>query len=382
MKLKTWQSRLSGKSPWLEKFKSNFNKNKTLTTQTPGEAPELNVALNASNAPERSAAQLLSATANWAKKTFQNFDPEQAQAWLSNTLKKKNTALYGTLITVVFSTYFLSDLTALVVGEMIPNPPPIRASAFGSLPLRSKTVSDYAPILSRNLFNSQGIIPGENSGGGPGNADPGGAPVKTSLPLNLIGTLIFENELWSIATLEDKSMQLVYPVRVDDEIPEKIRILKVEARRVTFLNKLSGRREFIELPEENSQNPRLSLGRSLSPGSSAPGVEKVATNQYNVSRIEVDKALADFNNVLTQARAVPNFENGAASGYKLFQIVPGSIYDKLGLQNGDVIAGLNGTPINDPGKAFEMLGELKNANHLELQVKKDGKQMTYTYDIR
>ncbi|MBI2711865.1 MAG: PDZ domain-containing protein [Bdellovibrio sp.] len=74
-------------------------------------------------------------------------------------------------------------------------------------------------------------------------------------------------------------------------------------------------------------------------------------------------------------------ENGVPAGYKLFQIVPGSIYEKLGLVNGDVIAGVNGSPITDPGKAFEMISELKTSSHLELQVKRDGKPQTYTYDI-
>lgn len=92
--------------------------------------------------------------------------------------------------------------------------------------------------------------------------------------------------------------------------------------------------------------------------------------------------MKDFNTILTQARAVPNFENGQASGYKLFQIVPGSIYDKLGLKNGDVIAGVDGQPINDPAKAFELLGKLKEgASHMELQVKRNGQAQTYTYDI-
>ena len=118
------------------------------------------------------------------------------------------------------------------------------------------------------------------------------------------------------------------------------------------------------------------------PKNTGPSIEKVAPNQFNVQRSEVDKALQDLNKVLTEARAVPNFENGVANGYKLFQIVPGSIYDKLGLQNGDVITGLNGSAINDPGKAFEMLSELKTTNHLELQVKKDGKVQNNIYDIR
>ena len=77
-----------------------------------------------------------------------------------------------------------------------------------------------------------------------------------------------------------------------------------------------------------------------------------------------------------------HFENGMPAGYKLFQIVPGSIYDKLGLQNGDTLCGLNGQSINDPGKAFELLGELKTASHLELCVKRDGRQNNNSYDIR
>ena len=114
---------------------------------------------------------------------------------------------------------------------------------------------------------------------------------------------------------------------VDDELPGKIKITKVEPTRVIFINKTNGRKEFLELPNEPTG---LTLNPKLTPG--GPTIEKTGKNQFNVSRVEVDNALADFNAILTQARAVPNFENGAAAGYKLFQIVPGSIYEKLGLQ--------------------------------------------------
>ncbi len=319
----------------------------------------------------------------FGKTAIQNFDPQAAVDWATKALQKRGTALYGTLATITLSTYFIADLTALVVGEYIPAPPVARLGAMGGPSSRQKSINDYGGIVARNLFNSKGIIPGEESKGdgtdSSSPADLGGPPTRSILPLNLIGTLVLEDELRSIATIEDKAASAVYPVRVEDEIPDKLKVLKVEATRVTFLNKSSGRREFLELPDENPGNPRLSVGRPM--GSGAPGIEKLAATQYNVSRSEVDKALADFNNILTQARAVPNFENGAPSGYKLFQIVPGSIYDKLGLQNGDVVSGLNGNPINDPAKAFEMLSELKTSNHMELQVKKDGKTLTYTYDI-
>jgi general secretion pathway protein C len=317
----------------------------------------------------------------FGKTAIQNFDPQAAIDWATKALQKRGAALYGTLATIMLSTYFAADLTALIVGEYIPNPPVSRLGRLGGSSSRQKSINSYGAIIARNLFSSQGSIPGEEKQENGGDSiDLGGAPTKSALPFNLIGTLVLENELNSIATIQDKAASMVYPVRAEDEIPEKIRVLKVEATRVIFLNKATGRREFLELPEENIGNPRLTVGRAAS-SNTAPGIEKLAPTQYNVSRNEVDKALADFNNILTQARAVPNIENGVASGYKLFQIVPGSIYDKLGLQNGDVVAGLNGNPINDPAKAFEMLSELKTSSHMELQVRKDGRPLTYTYDI-
>lgn len=297
--------------------------------------------------------------------------------WASRSLQSRGYAFYGKLITIVLCTYFVADVLAIVAGHYIPEPPVIRANRFSGTLRRPRTMEDYAPIFTRNLFNRRGLIPGEENVGGP--MDLGGAPVRTTLPFNLIGTLILKDELRSIATIEDKSASTVYPVRVDEEIPSKAKIIKIEPQRVIFVNTQSGRREFLELPEEPvTSNARINVGTPPS-----VGIEQVASGQFNISRREVDKALSDFNNILTQARAVPNVEGGVPAGYKLFQIVPGSIYDKLGLKNGDVINGVDGQPINDPAKAFELLGKLKEgASHLELQVKRDGATKNFTYDIR
>lgn len=298
--------------------------------------------------------------------------------WVSKAFQKQGSGFYGKLITLVLCCYFLADLAALLIEKYIPEPPVARVVRSSPSQRRKTTLGDFEIVFSRNLFNSQGLIPGEETPGQP--QDMGGTPVRTTLPLNLIGTLVLRDELRSIATIEDKSASQVYPLRVDDEIPGKAKIVAIEPYRVVFVNTSSGRREFVELPQDLANPSRITVGRSASRGGG--GVEQTSPTQFNVARTEVDKALADLNQVLTQARAVPNFENGVPSGYKLFQIVPGSIYDKLGLKNGDTLCGLNGQPINDPGKAFELLGELKTANHLELCVKRDGRTAQHSYDIR
>jgi general secretion pathway protein C len=323
----------------------------------------------------------------WARslgERIQNFEPAQTAEWASKTFQRQDASAYGKAATIALCAFFLADLAALLVGRYIPEPPVSRLNRPQGTFRRAKTLDDYNVIFTRNLFNRNGTIPGDEVAPGGGTPmDTDSVPVRTTLPFNLVGTMILQDETRSIATIEDKSATMVYPVRTTDEIPSKAKILKIEPRKVIFINIATGRKEFVDLPEDGTvqpvrNNPRITLGAPKAGG----GIEKVADNQFNVSRSEVDNALKDLNKVLTEARAVPNFENGVANGYKLFQIVPGSIYDKLGLQNGDVIQGLNGSPINDPGKAFEMLSELKTSSHLELQVKKDGKVQNKIYDIR
>lgn len=323
----------------------------------------------------------IAGTAAAVQRSLQNLTAKPGSGPRANP-PSRHLATAGKALTVILCAYFLSDLIAILGGRYIPEPPIASGYRRGPPSRRVRTIEEYNVIFARNLFNSAGKIPGEDESVPSTNTnDLGGPAVRTTLPFNLVGTMIMQSEALSIATIEDKSATMVYPVRVEDEIPGKAKIIMIEAKKVTFINTATGRREFVDIPEDPNAPPKMVINARPAAGGKV-GIEKLSATQFNISRTEVDKTLSDLNNVLTQARAVPNFENGVASGYKLFQIVPGSIYDKLGLQNGDVIAGLNGAAINDPGKAFEMLSELKTQNHLELQVKKDGRTQTYSYDIR
>jgi len=293
-------------------------------------------------------------------------------------LQKRGAHFYATALTLTISAYFIADLASLYIESKLP---PVRSGEQSSMVAGSSrkqlAEEDFSTIWRRNLFSSKGLLPGENATG-TGGADMGGAPQPTTLPLNLVGTLILRNELRSIATIEDKSASMVYPVRIEDEIPSKIRVLQIEPRRVIFINLGSGRREYVELPEDLS-GAKVQLGRF----SSAPAAQiERQGNNYSVPRMDIDRAFADLNNVLTQARAVPHYDNGVPSGYKLFQVQPDGFFGKLGLKDQDIICGIDGQPVNDPAKALELLGQLKTANHVELCVKRDGRQQNFAYDIR
>jgi general secretion pathway protein C len=305
------------------------------------------------------------------------FDPKALAEWARTRFKKSSIGFYAKALTLLLCAYFLADLTGLLAEKLLPSPPSARISRPPLERPQPKTIEAFEPIMARNLFDSTQKGPGEEGGVNPEDMGP---PIKTSLPFNLVGTLILKDELRSIATIEDKSASQVYPVRVQDEIPSKVRIHKIEPGKVTFLNLMSNRYEFVELPEEALKLPK---NITLSGQSSRKGVEQVSPTHFNIAKSTVEKTMSDFNKVLTEARAIPNFENGVPAGYKLFQIVPGSIFDALGLKNGDTITAINGQSINDPAKAFEMLNELKSgANSFEITMKRDGKAQTNNYEIR
>lgn len=275
---------------------------------------------------------------------------------------------------IVVSAYFVADFVSVAALPLFPAQeaprarPTIRAS-------NQRGLTAYEGIFAGNAFSEEvrSLDADDRKGGFDG------PPVKTSLPLNLLGVIVLQDELKSVASVEDKGSNQVMAVRVNENITPGARVQKIEPDRVIFVNEQSERLEFIELPKEMVT---ASVRAPSKPKSGSGGIQRDG-NRVSIPRGEVDKTLENLNEVLTQARCVPNFEGGRPSGYRCFQIVPGSIYDKLGMKDNDVIVAINGEPISDPSKAFTMLTELKNSNtrSIELTLNRNGRIINMNYDI-
>lgn len=285
-----------------------------------------------------------------------------------------NAATYLRLGAAAFASYFLADTVSLFTASMIPDPPPVPAPRIARKEEQRRSIDEYASIIQRNIFNSQGLIPEPEEGAGSGPAR------KTNLPFNLVGTVVLKDELKSIAAIEDKSQSLIFPVRIDDTIADKVKITKIERFKVYFINRSTGALEYVEIVDDLPQLNMRAAAPTTPKGEG--GISKTSETNFELERKVVDNAVSNLSEVLQQARAIPNFENGMPDGYKIIQIVPGSIYDKLGIKNGDVICGVNNEPINDPGRAFAFFNEIKSARQLEICVKRGGRKMTMNYDIK
>jgi general secretion pathway protein C len=216
--------------------------------------------------------------------------------------------------------------------------------------------------------------------------DPNAAPVKSSLRVKLLGTLVASDNLWSVASVQDMNSQRSTTYMVGDRI-QGAEVLIIERERVIILN--NNRKEFIDgQPGDGAGGytpPPVAAGPVVQPppgNGLGNGIRAVSENDYEVPRTEIDRTLANLNDVAMQARIVPAFKDGQAQGFKLFSIRPDSIYSKIGVQNGDVIKRINGFELNSPEKALEVYAKLKEASRIEIELERNGSSIHKNYTIR
>jgi general secretion pathway protein C len=212
-------------------------------------------------------------------------------------------------------------------------------------------------------------------------------PVKSGLRVKLLGTLVSGDKFWSFASVQDMVTQRSQTYMVGDLI-QNSQVTDIQRERVIVLN--NGRKEFIDGqpgdgsgPTPSFTPPPVAEAKPASPNNGlGTGIRATSENEYEVPRGEIDRTLANLNEVAMQARIVPAFKDGQAQGFKLFSIRPDSIYSKIGVQNGDVIRRINGFDLNSPEKALEVYSKLKEAGRIEIEIERNGAPIRKTYNVR
>jgi general secretion pathway protein C len=210
---------------------------------------------------------------------------------------------------------------------------------------------------------------------------------QSGLNAELLATIVSSSPEASMAMFADKAKQEAESYRVGDKLLDQAEIVSIEWRRV--LVKRSGRCESFSLQEQQEAVPSDAVAAApppAVPGEGEPkfgeGVKQTSGDEYEIPRAEIDNVLSNLNQIATQARIVPSFHNGKANGFKLFSIRPGSLYSKIGIQNGDIIQKINGFEINSPDKALEIYSKLKDAQSISVDLVRRGKTKSLSYNIR
>lgn len=201
---------------------------------------------------------------------------------------------------------------------------------------------------------------------------------ETSIDGELVGTMASTDPTESFAMISMDDAVAVY--QVGSQLKEGVDVVAIVRHKV-FLRS-NGRIECFVHGEQAEQKEE---DKEESP-SAAPaendGVRKISETEYILSQDEVDKALSNLNALATQARIVPSFKNGQSNGFRIYSIKPGSLFQKIGIKNGDVIQRINSMDINSPEKALEIYSKLKTEKNLQIDLLRRGSKTTLDYTVQ
>lgn len=279
---------------------------------------------------------------------------------------KEEKTIY-TLALVAFltiSAYFLADTVDAMIGRSL------EAATKFTAPLENnrsaiepqRELRDYSSILDRGLFGD-----GKAPSTGTGTAAAADAP---SVSYKLIGTITGES--FAGAVLDDTSSGQVF-YRMNQKMPDGSMIVKVMRDRVTLK-----RADGVTVELQVADDTKI----IAMPRSGSEGVKKISDSKYMVDQKEMLASTENMNNVLTQARALPYMEGGKTVGFRISEIAPGSIYEKIGLQNGDVIQRVNSQDVDDPAKFFQLYQGLKTERNISIDLLRGGARQSLNYEIR
>ena len=74
--------------------------------------------------------------------------------------------------------------------------------------------------------------------------------------------------------------------------------------------------------------------------------------------------------------------DGVLKGWKLDRIRKNSVYEKAGVQNGDVVEEINGIMLSDAAQAVKTLNGLRNESEIEIRLNRSGKPMNVIFRVK
>jgi general secretion pathway protein C len=290
---------------------------------------------------------------------------------LSDTVCMMTTRLQTivNLIALAAISFLAVDLFYTIIGVqlsgkhtpdiIVPRPPAVMKQ--GKPP-----INYFGPLVERNLFASseQGQITQEIKEEGLENLEP------TSLKITLLGTGVGSEED-SVAIIEEKEGKKQALYKVGDSIQSAV--VKAILRGKVILT-VQGQDKILTIEEEAASRRTSGVTRPAGPIRQG---ESIAVN-----RSEVEESLTNVHQLLSQARVRPHFSGGKPDGLAIASIKRGSIFEKLGLKNGDIVKGLDGNDIKSPDDVLQMYKKLTLGSEVAIEIERAGEKQTINYTFR
>ncbi len=277
------------------------------------------------------------------------------------------------LLAMAAITYALVGVFYNVLSLKLSGTRPVKPAVQAAAPLEAapkQPVESYALIYQRNLFGSTEKIITEKA------AAP--VPVVPQLPelsslIELKGT-IAGTGLDGFAVIEErgKNKQVLYKV---GNTVVGAKLIHIARNAVTFL--YGDQQKILKMLD--TKGPLL----PPRPGpATAPPVASRGGGPLVISRNEVESSLKDMGTLLSSAQIRPYYTDGAPDGFLISNIRPGSVYEKIGLVNGDIIQGTDDRKLTSAEDVTAFYNSLKSGTSFSLKIKRNGQPESLQFHFR
>lgn len=210
---------------------------------------------------------------------------------------------------------------------------------------------------------------------------------NSSLPIKLINTIVLQDTVKSIASVQVRNSEL-QNVREGDKIESMAEVGKIDRLGLIIKNLKDGSCEKIasndyEPPSRNSTVTVLSPTQSKKfiQNKKISGIKNDG-NSFTIQKSFLEEKMSDIANVITQARGIQITNPDGTLSFKIVDIDPGGVFAYLGIQNNDVITNINGNKINDLNEVMSLFSKITTIDQLKLTVTRGGSEVPLEYKFK
>ena len=268
------------------------------------------------------------------------------------------------LLAITILSYEAIDLFYKIISFPLTNQTAVSKTNVSSPVIKDNPppdqLQDYGIITERNLFLSTlKAIGDKQSEGGLFDSD------QKVADFDLKGTVAC-NSSFGFIFIEERDTHKQKLYRMGDMIGSS-KLIKITRNTATLS---SDGRDITLKVKATLEGPLL----PNSPGSTTP-------RSMTLSKKTVNENLSDLKSIMSQAVVRPFLNAGVQEGYIISNIAPNSLYEKMGMQNGDVVIDINNKHMQSAEDLLQMVNLMQSGSSITLNVKRNGKIETINYSF-
>lgn len=211
------------------------------------------------------------------------------------------------------------------------------------------------------------------------------AKKRSTLGIKLVNTIVLQDSVKSIASVQVRGSKKILNIREGEKINNNAEVGKINRLRLVVKNLKTGDCEYVENKPKGSRRSPIKVisakkGKPLLNKYKDSRIKNVGNN-FKIKKKVRDEMLNNISEVLTQAKAIQIKNPDGTLAFKMTEVVPGSIYSKLNIQDGDIISGINGKKFTNLNDIMNLFGKIKEIDNFEITLRRDGSEQTLEYNF-